>query len=91
VHGHSFELIFKFVGNKDPLLGWVIDYNDIHKEVQPLLNDLDHRLLNEINGLSNPTSENLAEWLYIRIANLLPQLKQVSVRETPNSECSFPA
>lgn len=90
MHGHSFILIFTFHGNLNPELGWVRDYHEIEHCLKPLLNQLDHKVLNEVSGLENPTSEMLAVWLFERVQKLLPELIRVTVKETPTTECSFP-
>ena len=91
MHGHSFKIILTLVGDLDPKIGWVIDYNEIQAKMSPLLSLIDHRVLNDVEGLSNPTSELLAKWLFDRASVALPQLKRVSVAETPATECSYPA
>lgn len=90
MHGHSFKIVLKLHGELNRALGWVIDYNEIQSKMKPLLEQLDHRVLNEVEGLSNPTSEILAVWLYDRAKPLLPSLVQVSIQETPTTECSYP-
>ena len=90
MHGHSFKIILTLLGDLDPAIGWVIDYNDIQKAVKPLLEQIDHRVLNEVPGLENPTSELLAKWFYDRAKPSLPLLVKVSVLETPSTECSYP-
>lgn len=90
IHGHSFKITLRLIGPLNEL-GWVIDYNDIERLVRPVLNSIDHRLLNEIEGLENPTTENLCAWLYKKLYPLLPQLVQVSISETHNTDCSYPA
>ncbi|MES3039351.1 MAG: 6-carboxytetrahydropterin synthase, partial [Bdellovibrionota bacterium] len=66
MHGHSFKIILSFITEQDPKTGWGLDYHVIQKEMAPLLLELDHRVLNEVKGLENPTSENLAVWIYDR-------------------------
>lgn len=90
LHGHSFQIILTLVGEKDPVKGWVMDYHEISRVIEPLLKQLDHRVLNEVEGLENPTSENLCVWLYERAKSAIPGLVRVSVRETPDTECSYP-
>lgn len=90
MHGHSFKIILTLVGNLDPALGWVIDYNDIQAKMKPLLDQLDHRVLNDVEGLNNPTSELLAKWIYDRALTNLPMLVKVTVAETPSTECTYP-
>lgn len=90
MHGHSFKIILTLVGEQDPKIGWVVDYHEISSRMAPLLAELDHRVLNEVAGLENPTSENLAFWIYERGRKVLPMITRVSVRETENTECSYP-
>lgn len=90
MHGHSFKITLTLVGINDPKLGWVIDYNDITKIMSPILKEIDHRNLNEVKGLENPTSENLCIWIYEKALQHLPQLTRVTVSETASTECSYP-
>lgn len=87
MHGHSYTVVVTVEGDPDPDMGWVIDFGDIDVVVGPIIGSLDHRLLNEIDGLANPTSELLAAWLWARIKPALPVLAEVSVSETPASRC----
>lgn len=91
VHGHSFKVTLSLCGELDPKLGWLIDYHDIQKIAAPILAKIDHRLLNEVPGLENPTTENLCAWLYKNLLHSLPQLTQVTINETHDTECSYPA
>ncbi|MFM6929979.1 MAG: 6-pyruvoyl trahydropterin synthase family protein [Bdellovibrio sp.] len=68
----------------------MIDYNDIQAKMKPLLEQIDHRVLNEVPGLENPTSELLAKWVYDHAKKELPMLTRVTVAETPLTECSYP-
>ena len=68
LHGHSYRFEVRLGGEVDTQSGWLRDFKDIVDVVQPLLNEhLDHYYLNEVAGLENPTSENLARWLWQRI------------------------
>ena len=89
-HGHSFKIILTLVGSLDQKVGWVMDYNEIGAVMKPLLNEIDHRVLNEVPGLENPTSELLAKWIYDRVVQKIPMLKDVSIAETPSTECRYP-
>jgi 6-pyruvoyltetrahydropterin/6-carboxytetrahydropterin synthase len=82
LHGHSFRVALHVAGAVEPESGWLIDYAEIKQRFGPLLAMLDHTYLNEIEGLDNPTSENIARWIWERIKPSLPQLTQVVVRET---------
>jgi 6-pyruvoyltetrahydropterin/6-carboxytetrahydropterin synthase len=89
VHGHSYEIEIHIVGDLDPTLGWVLDFADIDRAADPIVAELDHRLLNDIPGLANPTSELLAQWLWKRLESRLPGLSAVAVRETAGSVVVF--
>ena len=54
-------------GECDPRLGWLMDYADITAAFKPIWEKLDHYYLNEIPGLENPTSENVAVWIWKKI------------------------
>ena len=90
MHGHSFKIIIQLHGEIDSKIGWVMDYHEISKHMTPLLNQLDHKVLNEVPGLENPTSELLAKWIYDRGLKLIPGLKSVTIMETPTTECRYP-
>jgi 6-pyruvoyltetrahydropterin/6-carboxytetrahydropterin synthase len=76
-------------GKCDPKLGWLMDYADISEAFKPILEQLDHYYLNEVPGLENPTSENVAAWIWNRLKPKLPQLKEVVVAETCLSRCVY--
>ncbi len=81
LHGHSYHVEIHVHGTIDPDTGMVLDFTDIKTAFQPLHDQLDHHYLNEINDLKNPTSENLARWIWDHLATTLP-LTSVTVRET---------
>jgi 6-pyruvoyltetrahydropterin/6-carboxytetrahydropterin synthase len=89
LHGHSFRVEIVVTGECDPKLGWVMDYADISKAFMPLLQKLDHFYLNEVPGLENPTSENVAIWIWKRLKRKLPLLTEVVVAETCNARCIY--
>jgi len=89
LHGHSFRVEVHVSGPLDPHLGWVMDFADLKAAFRPLHDQLDHRYLNDIEGLENPTSENLARWIWARLLPSLPGLSKVVVRETCNSGCAY--
>jgi 6-pyruvoyltetrahydropterin/6-carboxytetrahydropterin synthase len=76
-------------GEVDSDSGWVMDFAAIDEHVVPLTRTLDHHVLNEIDGLANPTSELLAVWLWDRIRPSLPLLVEIQVGETPTSRCVY--
>ena len=91
IHGHSFKIILRLVGGLDPKIGWVRDYHEISLTMAPLLKELDHRTLNEVSGLENPTSELLAKWIFDKAKPQLAELVSVSIQETSLTECTYPA
>lgn len=56
------------------------------KGIKPFLNILDHKLLNEISGLENPTTENLAVWLWQMIKPIFPDLVKIELKEYQHLE-----
>ena len=89
VHGHSFRVELHVSGPIDPHFGWVIDFAEIKQAFRPYYDQLDHHYLNDVPGLENPTSENLAVWIWERLKPSLPLLSQVVVHETCTSGCSY--
>lgn len=89
LHGHSFQVEIVVSGDCDPRLGWVMDYAEIGAAFRPLWEKLDHRYLNQVRGLENPTSENLAAWIWRRLKPTLPQLTEVVVTETCTARCVY--
>lgn len=89
LHGHSFRVEVRVRGPVDPHTGWVMDFADLKAAFAPLHEQLDHRYLNEIDGLENPTSENVARWIWERLRPRLPELARVTVFETCTSGCVY--
>ncbi len=89
LHGHSFRIELHVRGLEEHETGWVMDFADIKRAFQPLYDQLDHNYLNEIEGLSNPTSEQLARWIWQRLRPSLPGLSEVLVRETCTAGCIY--
>jgi 6-pyruvoyltetrahydropterin/6-carboxytetrahydropterin synthase len=89
LHGHSFRVTVAVQGPVDPETGIVYDHGRISQAVEPLITLLDHKLLNEIPGLENPSLERLAQWFWERLASKLPGLCEIVVHETPRSRCIY--
>ena len=89
LHGHSFRVEVVVEGEMPPDRHHLIDYGDIRAVVDPVIDGLDHRYLNEVPGLENPTSERLAAWLWDRLAPALPLLSEIVVCETCTSRCEY--
>ena len=89
LHGHTFHVRVCVKGIPGEDTGWVMDFADIKAAWKPLEHVLDHRYLNEIEGLENPTSEVLAVWIWERLKPVLPQLWEVQVKETCTAGCVY--
>ena len=89
MHGHSFQIEVHVSGPVDPELGWVLDFADIKAAFQPIEERIDHYCLNEVPGLENPTTENLAPWLYERLKPSLPLLTAIEIAESATTGCVF--
>ncbi len=89
LHGHSYRLEIHVRGEIDPVLGWVMDFAALKTAFQPLFERLDHRLLNDVEGLENPTSENLARWIWQRLKPDLPSLHRIVIHETCTAGCAY--
>lgn len=85
MHGHSYRCEIHVTKPLDPALGWVTDYAVIRDAFEPLRQQLDHHVLNEIEGLDNPTSELIAAWIWKHLAPSLPGLSTVVLHETAAS------
>ncbi len=89
LHGHSFKVSIAVEGDVGEQSGWIMDFADIKEAFDPIYGELDHHYLNEIEGLENPTSENLAIWIWQRLKPALPELCQITIMETCNSGCIY--
>jgi 6-pyruvoyltetrahydropterin/6-carboxytetrahydropterin synthase len=89
LHGHSYRVEIRVGGEVGDSTGWVVDFAELSAAFKPLHAELDHYYLNEVAGLENPTSENLAKWIWDRLEPVLPGLEEVLVRETCTSGCSY--
>jgi len=89
LHGHSYRVIVTVVGQVEQEAGWVMDFAEIKRVVEPIIEKLDHSCLNDIEGLENPTSEMLAVWLWQRIKPHLSGLASITVSESENSSCTY--
>lgn len=89
LHGHSFRAEIHVKGAVDPVTGWIVDFADIKEAFKPTYDRLDHHFLNEIEGLENPTSENLARWIWDQVKPKLPLLSKVVVKETCTTGCTY--
>jgi len=90
MHGHSFRVEVLVAGEVDERTGWFVDFGDITAVVEPLLkSELDHRSLNDVEGLENPTSEHLCRWLWQRLESRIAGLAAITVHETCTARCTY--
>jgi 6-pyruvoyltetrahydropterin/6-carboxytetrahydropterin synthase len=89
LHGHTFQIEVHVQGPLDPKLGWIIDFADIKAAFKPIEERIDHHYLNEVEGLENPTSENVARWVWQQLQPSLPCLSKIVIRETCTSGCIY--
>ena len=85
LHGHSWQCEIHVSGEVGQESGWVCDFEDLQDAFQPLYEQVDHHYLNEVDGLENPTSENLAKWIWQRLKPELVGLSKIVVQETCNA------
>ena len=89
LHGHSFRVEIHVSGEPQPHTGWVMDFADIKTAFAPIFDTIDHHCLNDIPGLENPTSEQLAIWIWRRLKPSLASLSKVVIHETCTSGCVY--
>ncbi len=89
MHGHSYRVDIHVAGPVDPEKGWVMDFGDIKAAVEPVLEELDHRMLGEVPGLTNSTAEMIARYIFDRVRPSVPLLSAVTVWESDTSRCVY--
>jgi 6-pyruvoyltetrahydropterin/6-carboxytetrahydropterin synthase len=89
LHGHSFRIEVHLDGEPGADSGWVMDFAELKVAFAPVFEQLDHRYLNEVEGLENPTSERLAIWIWKALKPTLPALSEIVVHETCTSGCAY--
>jgi 6-pyruvoyltetrahydropterin/6-carboxytetrahydropterin synthase len=85
MHGHTYRLRIWIKGQPDPKLGWVMDFAVLKGVVKPVVAELDHKCMNNVPGLENPTCELIAVWIWNRLKPLLPAMDHLELHETPTS------
>lgn len=89
LHGHSYRVDVHVTGEVDPKVGWVMDFGDLKKIVAPVLEELDHRYLNDLPGLELCTAEMIAKYLFDRLKVGLPKLSAITVWESATARCVY--
>ncbi len=70
-------------------VGWVMDFAEMRKIVDPVVEELDHRCLNEVPGLENPTAERITKWLWERLKPRLTGMVKIELHETKKCGCVY--
>ena len=89
LHGHSYKVELEARGPVDPESGWLFDFALFDEAWAPLHARFDHRNLNDVPGLENSTSENLAIYIWNALRPRVPQLSAVTVWETIDGKCTY--
>ena len=89
LHGHTFKVTVTIKGAMGPHTGWIMDFGEMTEKGKRIIDLLDHKKLNDIKGLENPTSENLALWLWDKLKKELPLLYQIDIHESSTSTCVY--
>jgi 6-pyruvoyltetrahydropterin/6-carboxytetrahydropterin synthase len=89
LHGHSYRIEIHMKGELGAESGWVADFGDLKHAFEDVFQTLDHSYLNEVPGLENPTSENLARWIWQRLFSRLAGLSAIVVAEACTTGCVF--
>jgi len=85
MHGHTYRLKVVIEGEPDPVLGWLMDFKELKDKVGVVIEQLDHKLINDIKGLENPTAELITIWIWKQIKPVLPLLSRIELYETPTT------
>jgi 6-pyruvoyltetrahydropterin/6-carboxytetrahydropterin synthase len=85
IHGHTYHLRVYVEGNPVKDLGWIMDFKELKDMVNSLVDQVDHKLMNNIPGLENPTAEIITIWFWDRLKPLLPALSRIELKETPTT------
>ena len=79
VHGHSYRAEVTVHGEIDSRTGMVVDFGQLERALDDARANLDHRLLDGVDGLGPATLENLAAWIWQRLAPVTAGLASVTV------------
>ena len=85
MHGHTYRLKVFIEGQPDPKLGWIMDFKELKDALSGVIEQLDHRLINDIPGLENPTAENITIWIWNQIKPMLTNLSRIELYDTPTT------
>jgi len=93
LHGHNWKVEALAQSPNLNKTGMVRDFHDLKGELNKILEKLDHKYLNKISYFkkSNPTSENITRFIYEKLKSKIPEIKSVTVWESPDSSATYEA
>lgn len=92
LHGHTFVVCLYLRGEPDPVYGWSHNLDEVESVIKTIKRKVDHKYLNDVEGLEVPTLENLTRWLFNEFSSVLPGVDRIAVqRGTPGQTegCTF--
>ncbi|MCX7927646.1 MAG: 6-carboxytetrahydropterin synthase QueD [Candidatus Omnitrophica bacterium] len=91
LHGHNWKIEVVAQSKELDNTGMVIDFSVLKKELQRILKQFDHAYLNKITPFTkiNPTSENIAVFIYKQLKKSIPEVCAVTVWESPSSSATY--
>jgi 6-pyruvoyltetrahydropterin/6-carboxytetrahydropterin synthase len=91
LHGHTWKVQAHIKGNKLNRLGLLEDFKVIKKELRSILDEFDHKLLNDLKPflIKNPSSENIAEIIFKQLKKKLKTVFKITVWESATTYASF--
>lgn len=90
IHGHSYRAEVTLRGSPDPATGMIVDTGALARRLEVARAELDHRFLNDVEGLGPGTLENLAAFVWRTLATETPTLHSVTVlRDSAGERCTY--
>ncbi len=90
IHGHSFRARVWVQGTPDATTGVVFHFDELEAALKDARRGLDHRMLNDVEGLTTPTLEHITMWLWERLSGQVPGLAEIEVaRDSCNEGCVY--
>ena len=90
IHGHSYRAQVTVRGQPDPETGMIVDLGQFEAALSRARDGLDHRLLDEVEGLGPATLENLAAWIWRTAGQSIAAIHRVTVfRDSTGDMCAY--
>ena len=90
LHGHAFGVTLVVKGELDREKEWVADYHELDEVYKEKVHKLlDHGYLNDVAGLKNPTTENVAKWIFEKVREEMSGLVEVVISEEGDTRCRY--